>query len=99
MDELYKEEKVFDDPIMNFKYQLDKGLMDEAREKLKGKGKVAICMISSIRENSTPDLFRLISDETLAYYACIGNWDYYGGLTYNKKSADQVIKYNGIYVL
>ena len=50
---MYNHAKVFDNPVLDFKFKLDKEIVDEAKHYFKGK-KCAYGIVSSIRENGFP---------------------------------------------
>ncbi len=63
LQEMYKVSKQIEDPVLDFKYKLDKEEVDEAKEFFKGK-KSGYGIVSSIKENGFPMLMTLASAET-----------------------------------
>jgi hypothetical protein len=68
---MYKEQKHFDDSILDFKYKLDKSIIDETKEHLKGT-KACYGIVSSIKSKGTPELMNLATNEAIAYLNIIG---------------------------
>jgi hypothetical protein len=76
LTDVYNEEKTLENPVLDFKYKLDKEIVDEAKKFFKGK-KTAFGIVSSIKENGTPELMTLATAETQAV-SCILGFSYYG---------------------
>lgn len=51
--DMYKENKVIENRVLDFKYKLDKEIVDEGKEYFKGK-KCVYGIVSSIRKNGFP---------------------------------------------